>query len=45
MTWNGNGVGTKSDVLAGRMAETALDRYEALARAARRAPHERSTSA
>jgi hypothetical protein len=45
MTWNGNGVSTRADVLAGRMAKTALDRYEALARAARNRAEERSTSA
>lgn len=45
MTWNGNGVSTRADVLAGRMAKTALDRYEALARAARTSTERRSTSA
>lgn len=45
MTWNGNGVGAQADVLAGRMAQTALDRYEALARAARRTTLERSAAA
>jgi hypothetical protein len=45
MTWNGNGVGLRADVLAGRMAQTALDRYEALTRAARRVAEERSASA
>jgi Beta-lactamase enzyme family len=46
MTWNGSGVDeTEADVLAGRMAETALDRYEALARAARSGSAESSTSA
>lgn len=32
MTWNGNGVGRSSDVLAGRVAELALARFRALAR-------------
>jgi hypothetical protein len=32
MTWNGNGVGSSSDVLAGRVAEIALARFRALAR-------------
>ncbi|HEY7195634.1 MAG TPA: serine hydrolase [Gaiellaceae bacterium] len=32
MTWNGNGISTTSDVLAGRMAKAALDRYRALLR-------------
>ncbi len=45
MTWNGNGVSTQADVLAGRIAETALDRYEALSRAARRTGDGRSASA
>jgi Beta-lactamase enzyme family len=30
MTWNGSGVGTASDVLAGRIALAALDRFRAL---------------
>lgn len=34
MTWNGNGVTLSPDVLAGRMAKTALDRYRALGRTA-----------
>ncbi len=32
MTWNGNGVGRSSDVLAGRVAELALARFRTLAR-------------
>ena len=32
MTWNGNGVGRSSDVLAGRVATAALARFRALAR-------------
>ena len=32
MTWNGNGVGRSSDVLAGRVAELALARFRDLAR-------------
>lgn len=30
MTWNGGGVGSSSDVLAGRVARLALDRFQAL---------------
>jgi hypothetical protein len=30
MTWNGNGVTTRADILAGRMAMAALERYRAL---------------
>jgi hypothetical protein len=45
MTWNPNGVGPGADVLAGRMAQTALDRYEALARSARSGATERDTAA
>jgi hypothetical protein len=45
MTWNGNGVDKRADILAGRMAQTALGRYEALARAARSTVEERSSSA
>lgn len=45
MTWNGNGVSTRADILAGRMARTALDRYEALARTARLVAGERITYA
>ena len=46
MTWNGNGVSaTRADVLAGRMAKTAFDRYEALSRAAGRIGAERGTHA
>jgi len=35
MTWNGNGVGRSSDVLAGRVAELALARFRKLARRTR----------
>jgi hypothetical protein len=45
MTWNGNGVTTTSDVLAGRMARSALDRFEALRQAARSFALERGASA
>jgi Beta-lactamase enzyme family len=45
MTWNGNGVDKRSDILAGRMAQAALRRYEALSRATRSAGEERSTPA
>lgn len=38
MTWNANGAGTSSDVLAGRVAERALDRFRALERARTTAP-------
>jgi Beta-lactamase enzyme family len=33
MTWNGSGVGTSADVLAGRMAAAGLDRFRELRRA------------
>ncbi|HEX2506300.1 MAG TPA: serine hydrolase [Gaiellaceae bacterium] len=44
MTWSSGGVDERADVLAGRMAQTALDHYEALARAARYLWGEYSTS-
>jgi beta-lactamase class A len=35
MTWNRNGVSTRADILAGRMARVALERYRALGAAGR----------
>ena len=44
MTWNGNGIPeTRADVLAGRMANVALERFQALARAARQRAGERTS--
>lgn len=44
MTWNGNGIPeTRADVLAGRMANTALERFQALARAARQRAEEQTS--
>jgi beta-lactamase class A len=41
MTWNGNGVSTRADVLAGRMARAALERYRALSAGGRRTAAQR----
>ena len=41
MTWNSNGVSTRADILAGRMAKAALERYKALATAGRMTVSER----
>jgi beta-lactamase class A len=44
LTWNGSGVTVREpSVLQGRMAETSLERYRALARAARRSAGPRTT--